>query len=160
MGVILGAHGTNGELKLRLTTDDPDHLATLKHVFLGADEHPTRLLGLRGHGEQAIIRLAHVETPEQARAMRGTPVRIAGIDVKPAAPGEFFLYQLIGLVAHDEDGVEIGRVTDLIETGVHDVFVITPPAGPDLLVPNHPEFVPRIDPDAGTMVVRPIVFNE
>ena len=160
VGVILGAHGVHGELKLRLTTDDPDHLSTIEAVYLGDEERSRRLVSLRGHGEQAIIRLAGVDSPEQASALRGVPVRIAGVDVKPAVPGEFFLYQLIGLTAYDEGGSELGRVTDLIETGAHDVFVISPRTGPDLLIPNHPDFVPSIDPSGGTMVVRPLVFDE
>jgi 16S rRNA processing protein RimM len=118
------------------------------------------LLGLRGHGEQAIIRLAGVDSPEEGKQLRGTPLRIAGVDAKPAEPGEFFLYQVIGLTAYDETGAEIGRVTDLIETGAHDVFVISPATGPDLLFPNHPDFVPAIDPEHGRMVVRPLVFDE
>lgn len=160
VGVVLGPHGLDGELKLRLTTDDPEHLATIEQVFLGDEERPRRLLSLRGHGDQVIIRLEGADAPAEAQQLRGVPLRIAGADAKPAEPGEFFLYQLVGLTAIDENGAEVGRVTDVIETGAHDVFVITPPSGPDLLIPNHPNFVPMIEPEQGTMVVRPLVFTE
>ena len=51
----------------------------------------------------------------------------------------------------------LGFDTDLIETGAYDVLVIAdrPGASGDLMVPNHPDFVPEIDPAAGRLVVRP-----
>lgn len=160
VGVLLGPHGVGGELKLRLTTDTPEHLATITQVYLGGDDRARRLLGLRGQGEHVIIHLEGVDSPEQAQQLRGVPLRIAGADAKPTEPGEFFLYQVVGLTAFDEAGAEVGTVTDVIETGAHDVFVITPRGGPDLLIPNHPDFVPTIEPDQGKMIVRPLVFDE
>ncbi len=160
VGTLTGSHGVRGELKLRLTTDDPDHLATVKRVYVGDEPRPRRLLGFRVHAGQALIRLAGVVTPEAAVALRGQPLRISGADARPAAPGEFFLYQLIGLNAVDEAGANLGRVTDIIETGAHDVFVVTPPeGGQDLLLPNHPEVVLDVRPDEGRMVVRPLVYE-
>ena len=149
-----------GELKLRLATDDPSHLATVQRVWVGAEFQPRRLLGLRMHAGQALIRLQGVPTREAAEVLRGEPVRIAGSDARPNAPGEFFLFQLVGLDAVDEAGTPLGRVTDIIETGTHDVFVVTPPAGgPDILLPNHPDVVLDVQPADGRMVVRPLVYE-
>ncbi len=160
LGVLVGVHGLQGELKLRLFTDDPEHLATLKHVYVGDEPEPRRLLGVRFHAGQALLRLQGVATPEQGMALRGRTIRIAGTDARPPAPGEYFLYQLIGLEAFDEAGGSLGRVTDVMETGAHDVFVVTPSSGPDQLFPNHPEVVLDIDPVGGRIVVRPLVYDE
>lgn len=157
--MIVGTHGLHGELKMRLTTDDPEHLLELQRVYVADEERPRRLVGIRSHGEQALIRLAGVSTLEEGQALRGVPVRIAGTDARAPVPGEFFLYQLIGLTAFDEADAVIGTVTDLIETGTYDVLVITPDDGPDVLIPNSPEFVPVIEPEAGRMVVRPLDYG-
>jgi 16S rRNA processing protein RimM len=162
IGTIVGPHGVRGELKLRLATDAPEHLRQVKRVFLGDEARPRRLLGVRLHGGpgQALLRVQGIGAPEAVDALRGVPVRIAGSDARPLEPGEFFLYQLIGLEAVDEAGTSLGRVTDVMETGAHDVFVVSPlDGGPDLLLPNHPEVVLDVRPAEGRMVVRPLVYE-
>ncbi|HEV2065507.1 MAG TPA: ribosome maturation factor RimM [Thermomicrobiales bacterium] len=157
VGTIGGTHGVAGELKLRLLTDQPDHLPSISRVFLGNSDEPTRLESVRFHGDLALIKLEGVDTPEQGKALGGLLVRIAGEDARPLADDEYFLFQLIGLAAIDEHGAEVGVVTDLIETGAHDVLIITPPGGDrssQILVPNHPEFVVRIAPEQGVVDVR------
>lgn len=161
VGTIVGVHGVNGELKLRLATDDPEHLTAVKRVYVGDEPRPRRLLGVRFHGGNALIRLPGISTRDQGEQLRGQTVRIAGSDARPPAPGEFFLYQLIGLEAVDEAGAPLGRVTDLLETGANDVFVVTPTdGGPDILLPNVSDVVLDIRPDEGRMTVRPLVYDD
>ncbi|MFM9105206.1 MAG: ribosome maturation factor RimM [Chloroflexota bacterium] len=161
VGVIVGPFGVRGEAKLKLSTDDPEHLATVPRVWVGDEPRPRKLLGVRLHKGQALLRLQGISTPEQVDQLRGAPVRIAGSDARPLEPGEFYLYQLIGLRAVDEAGAEVGIVADIMETGANDVLVIAPAGGgPDLLLPNHPQFVPEIDPPGGRIVVRPIRFDD
>jgi 16S rRNA processing protein RimM len=160
VGVIIGTHGLSGELKVRLTTDDPEHLARVRRLYVGDERLPRRVLGVRFHGGNALLRLQGIATPEEGAALRGQPLRIAGSDARPLAPGEFYFYQLIGLEAVDEAGTTLGTVTDIIETGAHDVLVVSPAGGgPDLLLPNHPEVVLDIRPAEGRMIVRPLVYE-
>ena len=60
VGVIVGAHGLEGELKVRLTTDDPDHLATIKRIYLGDSPAPVRHRGLRFHQGMVLLTLPDV----------------------------------------------------------------------------------------------------
>lgn len=159
VGVIGGTHGVQGELKLKLLTDHPDHLQTVSTVYLGDSDTPVGVSGLRFTADQAIIHLEGVNSPEEARALGGLKVRIAGKDAKPLEEGEYFLFQLIGLQAVDGDGQTIGVVTDLMETGAHDVLVIRNESGSDLLVPNHPQYVHEISPDEGKIVIEPPVYD-
>lgn len=158
VGTIGAPFGTVGEVKMRILTNDPEHLATIKRLYIGDEAKPYRLLGIRFHAGQALLHLQFVSTPEQAAALRGLPVRIDGRDARPLAEGEFYLYQLLGLEAFDEAGARLGRVTDLLETGANDVLVVTPDDGPDLLLPNIPAVVLEIRPDEGRLTVRPLEF--
>jgi ribosomal 30S subunit maturation factor RimM len=48
-----------------------------------------------------------------------------------------------------------------METGANDVLVVAPPdGGNDELYPNHPDVVLDVDPEAGRLVVRPLVYLE
>ena len=158
IGTILAPHGVRGEFKLRLQTDEPEHLLTLKRVFLGDEKTPRTVLGVRMHAGNALMRLQGISAPETVERFRGTPLQIRGSDARPLAANEYFLYQIIGLEAFDEAGNRLGRVTDLMETGANDVLVITPDEGPDLLLPSHPDVVLTMDPAAGRIVVRPLEY--
>jgi 16S rRNA processing protein RimM len=168
VGVIVGSHGVKGEVRMSLLTDDPENLREIERVWLGDSDEPVALEGIRFHGDGALIFLQGVESPEEAKALRGTPVRIAGADATPLEPDEYFYFQLIGLKAMTPEGERLGDVVDIIETGAHDVLVIAPegsaasrsPAN-ELLIPHHRSYVLDVDPAAGTItVVRPVFTGE
>ncbi len=160
VGRIGGPHGVQGEMKLRILTDDPEHLATIRTVYLGERTVPIVLESIRFMNEGALIKLEGTHAPEDAALLSGLAVKIAGSDARPLAEGEYFLFQLIGLKAFLEDETPVGTVTDLIETGANDVLVIgeRQDSSGDLLVPNHPEFVLEISPEKGRIVIRPPVY--
>ena len=157
--MIVGVHGLRGELRLQLWSDAPDHLRSVRTVWIGAERSPRRLLGIRFTGDRALIRLSGVGTPEVARTMVGQRVSIAGKDARPLDENELFLYQLVGLKVNLESGEPVGEIVDVIETGANDVLVIRPPeGGQDVLYPHHRDFVVAVDLAAGTMTVRPLDF--
>ena len=159
VGTILAPHGVRGEFKVRLQTDDPAHLLTMKRLYLGDETTPRTVLGARLHAGNALIRLQGISTPETVERLRGTPLRIRGADARPLAANEYFLFQMIGLEVFDERGNRLGQVTDLIETGANDVLVIAPDdGGTDLLLPSHPDVIVAMDPAAGRIVVRPLTY--
>ena len=167
LGVISGPHGVQGEMRMTLHTDVPEQLLDLEQVYLGDSDEPVALEGVRFHGDVALIFLDGVETPEEVKDLRGTPIRIEGRDARPLEEDEYFFYQLVGLRARTPEGRELGIVVDLIETGAHDVLVIAPegsrpsrsPAS-EVLIPHHREFVHDVDPVAGIIVVTPPVYAD
>lgn len=159
IGTIAGTHGTDGELKLRLATDDPDQLFRLKRVFIGDEPTARRLLSVRFHAGMALIRISGVSRPDTGRQLLGVSVRISGRDARPLQEGEFYFYQVIGITAYDEAGAVLGTVTDILETGANDVFVVTPPdGGKEEMHPNIPSVVIDLDPAQKKIVLRPLVY--
>jgi 16S rRNA processing protein RimM len=159
VGTILAPHGVRGEFKVRLQTDDPEHLLTLKRIYLGDEAVPRTVLGTRLHAGNALMRVQGISSPDTVERLRGTPLRIRGTDARPLAENEYFLYQIIGLEAVDEAGTRLGRVTDVMETGANDVLVITPEdGGADILLPSHPDVVLAMEPVAGRIVVRRLEY--
>ena len=159
IGTILAPHGVRGEFKVRLQTDDPEHLLTITRLYLGDETTPRTVLGVRLHAGNALMRVQGISTPETVERFRGTPLRIRGADARPLAANEYFLYQMIGLEVFDEGGNRLGRVADLMETGANDVLVVAPEdGGTDILLPSHPDVIVAMDPAAGHVVVRPLSY--
>ena len=159
IGVIERPHGVHGEIRVRLTTDSPEYFAKAKRLFLGDEESQRRVLGIRFHQDNALIRLEGINTPEQVRALGGTPIRTFASEVKPLAEGEYFYFQLIGLNVVNEEGELLGTLTDILETGANDVYVVSSPESKEtILLPNISSVILNIDLETQTITVRPPVY--
>lgn len=159
--MIIGAHGVNGELKVRPFTDEIEQFDIFKEVFLGDETRPHKIRSCRYHAGNVLIGLAGISDRESGARLRGLMMRVPGQVLRPLDEGEFFLYQVIGLEARTEDGVIVGKVIDLIETGATDVFVIAQEdSSGQMLLPYRPDVVLSIDPGQGVMTVRPLEYLE
>lgn len=141
-------------------SDDPDRLATLRRVYFDDDPTPRPLAGVRLHGRQALLRFAEITTRDAAEALRGTIVRVSGSQLRQLDSDEFFHYQLIGLSVYLESGAKVGTLTEIIESGEVDIYVVRDEQGHEQLFPALKSVVLEIDPPAGRVVVRPQEWDE
>lgn len=155
IGRIVAAHGVRGEVKLDIYTDRPEEIAKLRRVYLNDDPTPRRVLRAGGTERQAILKLAGVDTRNDAEELRGTIVRIRGNQLAPREDDSYYHYQLIGLHVFLEDGSPIGTLTEIIETGEVDVYVVRDADGSEQLFPALKDVVLVIDPANDRVVVRP-----
>ncbi len=149
VGKILRPHGIRGELRMRILTDSPGQLADLEYITL-ADSPQSRqgdaqpLLGLRFHKNYALLKLEGCSDRSAAEAYRGKYVLIKREQALPLADGQYYLFQLIGLTAR-ADGEALGKITEVIETGANDVYVVDGGAYGELLLPAHDGTIDEID---------------
>ena len=67
---------------------------------------------------------------------------------------ENFIADLIGLRVVTEEGEELGKLTDVLETGANDVYVVEAPGKKELLLPAIKDCIRDVDLESGTMTVR------
>jgi 16S rRNA processing protein RimM len=157
IGRIVAPHGIRGEVKMALATDRPERLADLRRVYLDGSDTPTRLTSsrLQGNSREALLKFEGVNDRDAAELLRGAIVQIRGNQLPPPDEGAFFHYQILGLTAYDEADNPLGEVTEIIEAGEVDVYVVTAPDGSQQLFPALADIVLNIDPPAGRMLIRP-----
>ena len=159
MGAVAGTHGKDGTLKVRIYSNDPEHLLSVDAFRLGDEAHSRSVSASQLHAGQLLLTLDGITNPEDASRFLGVPVRLGAQELRPLEPNEFFIYQLLGLGVETDDGERIGTVTDLIETGANDVLVVTPrEGGSDILLPLIPTVVLDVDPANGVVVARPLRY--
>lgn len=142
-----------GALRVAALTDFPGQLRRRKRLYLGEEQRPVEVVSVRGHGEQLIVQLADVVSPEQAARLYGQTLYIRRDEASRLRPGQFFWHQIVGLTVETADGRQLGRVEDVLRTGANDVYVVRGDLG-EVLVPAIAPVVKRIDPDAGRLVVE------
>ena len=105
-----------------------------------------------------LLALADVSSRDEAEALRDEWLFIPEDAAMKLPEGEYWVHDIIGLAVVDEAGQPVGQVTDILQTGANDVYIITPAAGinkdKELLIPAIAEVVQNVDLSSGTMTIR------
>jgi len=158
IGELVGAHGIQGEIRLRAFNPDSSVLTEVSQVFLLSPDLGQRLASLeraRPHGTVWLLRICDVTTPEAARTLTGTRVAVREGDLPALEGGQFYCYRLIGLDVVDQAGEPLGAVVDVLATGGNDVLVVRNGAN-EHMIPMVDRLIGEIDLQARRIVVHAI----
>jgi 16S rRNA processing protein RimM len=147
-------HGVRGEMVLELYTDFPERLRPKTKIFLGEKHLPMFIGNARPHNEGLLLSIEGIESPEDAGKFRNQIVYVSAKTLPALDEGEYYFHELIGLNVVDEDGNPLGELTDIVETGANDVYVVTDSAGTEILLPAIPDVILSVDLDEQTMRVH------
>lgn len=153
MGRIAAPFGVKGWVKIQPYSEDPGALMDFESWRVGRGEQHTHYTveAVQDHGTALVAKLGGIDDRDAAYALRGQEVAVAKRDLPPPEENEFYWSDLIGLTVINREGVELGKVASLMETGAHDVLVIK--GQREHLIPFVAAFVGIVDQDEGTVEV-------
>ena len=154
IGRCVGAYGLDGELRIQILSDFPERFLKLQSVAIGEQLRPYQVVSARESGDFAYLRVVGVTTAAAASKLRDELLYIPIAEAETPPEGSLFWYELIGMRTITEAGELLGTVTDILLTGANDVYVVSTPAGGELLIPAVDEFVTAIDKRTATITVR------
>lgn len=159
LGEILRPHGVRGELRMRILTDYPERIAQMETIQIGDDPNADNVTTyhvehMRPHLDYGLLKLEGVNTRDEADRFRQLYVMVALEDAVPLEEGEYYIYQLIGLNVQTADGLLVGTLTEVLETGANDVYIVASPTYGEVLIPALDETIVTVDIDSGIMVVN------
>jgi 16S rRNA processing protein RimM len=159
VGRISRAHGIRGELAVR--TDDPSTSALLqvRTLRLSGEDALREVVSARAANAEVLLFLRGIGDRNAAEALKGREVEIPREELPAPEPGEFYYADLVGLIAVDESGRELGTVQGIWETGPVPVVVIGEGAS-ELLVPFAEAYVVAVRPEERRIVIRPPEYEE
>jgi 16S rRNA processing protein RimM len=153
MGRVIGPHGVQGWVKVQPFTRERDSLVRYARWQIGRDEswQPCMVQEARVHGAVVVAKFAGIDDRDQALALRGQRIAVARSEFPPAAPGEHYWADLVGLQVVNAAGEVLGRVVQLFETGANDVMVVE--GERERLLPFIETVVLEVDPAQGCIRV-------
>ena len=146
-GKIINTFGVRGEVKLDPWCDSAEFLKPLKTLYI--DGAPRAVASSRVHKGMLIVRFADVEDVNGAMLLKNKIVYFARSDVH-LPKGRHFVADLLGAVVVDEQGAEIGRLTEVLDMPAGQVYVVQ--GETEHTIPAVPEFI--LDIDADGKVIR------
>lgn len=148
-GKIVNTHGVAGEVKIEVWLDSPQFLRRFPRVFINGTEK--KLLSGRAQKSFLIAKLEGVDDVNAAMTLKGKTITVDRNDVR-LPRGTFFVQDILGASVVDENGAEIGRLTDVLERPAHNIYVVQ--GEEEHLIPAVPEFILKTDADAGVITVH------
>jgi 16S rRNA processing protein RimM len=155
VGIISGAHGVRGAVRVKSFTADPKAVARYGPL---EDEGGERRFSLRLAGSAkgvVIVHLAGISDRDHAEALRGLRLYLPRAALPPPDEEEYYHADLIGLAATLANGTQLGEVCAVHDFGAGDTLEIVRSAGPPLMVPFTRAVVPTVDIAAGRLVIDP-----
>lgn len=155
VGKLHRPHGVRGEIVMEVVTDFPERLQPGMVLFVGEDHQPQHVVSLRPHNLALLVSFSGFDTPEDIGRLRNHTVYVRTADRPALAEGEYYHHQIIGLKVIEENGNALGILTDILETGANDVYIVQPEGGGrEILLPAIKDVVREIDLEQGTMTVH------
>lgn len=142
VGRVGKPHGLAGAFFVERASSDPARFAVGAHVLV--DGEPAVVVESKQSGGRPVIRL-------DRSAARGAALQVAHSELPPPADDSFYVTDLVGLEAVEEDGPVLGRVTGVSPGVANDVIELDS----GLALPFVAACVLEVDLDRRRIVVAP-----
>jgi 16S rRNA processing protein RimM len=155
LGVITGAHGVKGLVRVKSFTADPEAITAYGPL---EDESGARKFALALVGAAKGVLLARVDgvtDRDAAERLKSVRLYVSRDVLPPPEEEEYYHADLMGLAAFLEDGTPLGRVVAVHEYGAGDSLELQGADGRALIVPFTRAAVPVVDLAGGRLVVVP-----
>ena len=151
VGHVIRAHGLNGQLRVKLLSDFPQRFQPGGVVYIKGGQFTIADSGFFRHG-QILLSLQGIEDSDAAQGLVEQFITVPAEAAPPLPEGEWFHFQLLGLRVITDQGEELGELTDILETGSNDVYVVSQGKA-EILIPALKTVITQVRLDEGVMVV-------
>ena len=155
IGRIVKPQGRRGEIAVASFTDRPDRFPSLRSAYVPGPDgqaRPVTITSCWPHKGRFVLKLAGVDSIDEAELYRGLELRIGEEELAPLPAGSYYHHQLRGLQVQDPEGAPLGEVADILtNAGDVPVLVVHGREG-ETLIPLADAFVKVVDLEHGRLV--------
>lgn len=154
---LTSPHGVMGACKIRMLGNDLERFKAIREAYLlSPNEEVLRKvkLQIRGEGKSYIAIFPDVNTREQAEQLRNCFIAFKREDAPALPEGRYYVCDLLNCTVYlAANGEELGRLKDILQNTIQDVYVVSRPGKKDLLFPCLPHTLVHVDIDVGEIHV-------
>lgn len=126
LGKISGVYGVKGWVKVHSYTDPREQIVEygVWQVKQKGAWREVELESGQRQGKTVIARLKGIDDRDQAMLLMGSVIAIHPQQLGELQNDEYYWHDLEGMQVINEQGVELGTVSHMVETGANDVMVV------------------------------------
>ena len=144
IGKIVNTFGIKGEIKIYPYVD---YIMDLKFFYV--DDNKMEIEKCRTQKNLVIVKIKGIDDINVVEKLKGKIASVYEEDLPSLPEGTYYIKDLIGLDVITEDGRELGKLDDVIQTGANDVYNVN-----GILLPVIDEVVKKIDLENHKIVVH------
>ena len=156
IGQITSPHGVRGELKIYPLTDNVKRFSKLSFVFfqVAGEYKKIEIQSVKYIKELAILKLNGINDMNEALKYKDVYIYIDRENAIKLPNDSYFISDLVDMDVSTIDGVYIGKITSVFETGSNDVYDIRSKDGKSLLIPAIKDVIISVDVENKKMIVK------
>ncbi len=147
VGILSSTHGVRGEMKVFPTTDDVKRFKKNQDYILETPKGniDVRVTGVKFFKQFVILKFEGFDTLDDILPYKGCRLLVNREHAVKCEKDEYFIADLMGLSVEDEEGKRIGTLTDVMQTGANDVYVVETAEGKEYLFPAIRDCILQVD---------------
>ena len=161
VGKIVNTHGIKGEVRVVSRTHFPEERYAVgnKIALFMPDSKTPIYLKIESHRQHKNFDLLTFENHfniSEVEKYRDGIIMISEKELGELDENEFYYHEIIGCTVVTLEGIELGEITEILETGANDVWTITPKSGKQQLIPYIEDIVKEIDIENKQIIIDPM----
>ena len=156
IGVIVGASGIKGLLKVKIFLVDPKIIKKLGTIMLNSSIKKYKIDFIRKQKNLTIVKLDGIEDRNKVELLINKKIYIDIKQLPILKKNEFYSYQLIGLRVERKNKKKLGIVKNINNFGSDDLIEIETINKKTIFLPINKENVLEIDINNNRIIVEPI----
>lgn len=154
VGVISNTHGIRGEVKVYPTTDNVRRFDDLKEVILdtGKEQLNLHVTSVKYFKNMVILKFKEFDNINDIIPYKGMDLLVTRENAIPLEEGEYYIADIIGTKSITDEDKILGTLTDVLQTGANDVYVVKSKDGKEVLLPSIEECI--LDRDIENKIVK------
>ena len=106
------------------------------------------------HKNMVLLKLKGIDDMNVAEKCKGMYLKIHRKDAIKLPKDTYFIADLIGLEVYTDEGILLGKVDDIYNTGSNDIYVVKNDLGKQILLPGTKEVLKDINLEKEKIIVH------
>ncbi|KMK77187.1 ribosome maturation factor RimM [Alkalihalobacillus pseudalcaliphilus] len=160
VGKIVNTHGVKGEVRVIASTDfTEDRFASGQELMVidkeTKSEVKVKVTGHRKHKNFDLLTFDGYTNINHVERFKGEFLYVHEAFLDELDKYEYYYHEIIGCLVKTEEGQELGKVREILETGANDVWIVQRIGqGKDILIPYIEQVVKQVDVEAKVITIH------
>lgn len=157
VGKIVNTHALLGEVRVISDSDFKDErFKTGSQLFIDVNGEylPVEIKSHRVNKSFDLLKFVGMDHINDVEKYKGCELLVATTNLSVLDDEEYYFYEIIGCQVKTIDGVVLGEISEVLQTGANDVWVVKRKGEKDALIPYIEDVIKAVDIENKTVTVE------
>jgi len=157
VGEIVNTHALQGEVRIYSKSDfKEERFAPGSVLYINFNDEliQVKIKSHRTNKNLELVKFEGMNHINDVEKYKGCELWVDAANLSELEDTEFYFYEIIGCRVQTTDSETIGEITDILQTGANDVWVIKRKGEKDLLIPYIEDVVKEVDIESKTVTIE------